>query len=329
MPCKTVVMPTDSIYFNPIYYRHMVGRAGRRGFDTIGNIVFYGVPRNKIKNFISSKTSNIKGVFSLNVNLLTQLSIIHTYNPNIMNAFNSFINNPIIKLSSKDYDLKTCQRSVYIKIQYLIHRFYLDSNFKPSITKSKALILLRNEKVPAMVLIDFIQTNFFDQIFESKTNIEEIANKLCIVFCHFLTHQFFQSEQVAAFEKSQKYIVLPELGQLREYLKKLSLEIDDYVKSFLGPEDNFELYKQGFPSFFRMMTMPKNSFVYDFFLTGNLDAVVQKNYISENCLWYAMKNLRYVSRVIRPLMGQKCDNLRDGYDFFAKKTEERFFEIKN
>ncbi len=31
-------MPTDCIYINSIYYRHMIGRAGRRGFDTIGNI---------------------------------------------------------------------------------------------------------------------------------------------------------------------------------------------------------------------------------------------------------------------------------------------------
>jgi replicative superfamily II helicase len=38
MPCKTVIMPTDCIYINSIYYRHMIGRAGRRGFDTIGNI---------------------------------------------------------------------------------------------------------------------------------------------------------------------------------------------------------------------------------------------------------------------------------------------------
>ena len=38
MPCKTVIMPTDCIYINSIYYRHMIGRAGRRSFDTIGNI---------------------------------------------------------------------------------------------------------------------------------------------------------------------------------------------------------------------------------------------------------------------------------------------------
>ena len=38
MPCKTVVMPADSIYFNAIYYRHMISRAGRRGFDTIGHV---------------------------------------------------------------------------------------------------------------------------------------------------------------------------------------------------------------------------------------------------------------------------------------------------
>ncbi len=61
MPCKTVVMPSDAIYFDSIYYRHMVGRAGRRGFDNVGNIVFYGLPEKKIKNFISSNVSQLTG----------------------------------------------------------------------------------------------------------------------------------------------------------------------------------------------------------------------------------------------------------------------------
>jgi len=39
----------------------MVGRAGRRGFDNVGNIVFYGLPEKKIKNFISSDVSQLTG----------------------------------------------------------------------------------------------------------------------------------------------------------------------------------------------------------------------------------------------------------------------------
>ena len=51
MPCKTVVMPADCVHINSTYYRHMIGRAGRRGFDTIGNIGNKGCERvNKSKH---------------------------------------------------------------------------------------------------------------------------------------------------------------------------------------------------------------------------------------------------------------------------------------
>ena len=61
MPCKTVVLTSDSVHFNAVKYKQMIGRAGRRSFDTFGNVVYFGVPQNKIKNFISSNIPSIKG----------------------------------------------------------------------------------------------------------------------------------------------------------------------------------------------------------------------------------------------------------------------------
>jgi replicative superfamily II helicase len=42
-------MPADCIYLDNIYYRHMIGRAGRRGFDTFGNVGKYSPV---FKNFL-------------------------------------------------------------------------------------------------------------------------------------------------------------------------------------------------------------------------------------------------------------------------------------
>lgn len=47
MPCPTVVFFGDSTDLNATTYRQMSGRAGRRGFDKRGNIVFAGVARYK------------------------------------------------------------------------------------------------------------------------------------------------------------------------------------------------------------------------------------------------------------------------------------------
>jgi superfamily II RNA helicase len=43
MPCKTVVFSGDSVFLSPQNYRQASGRAGRRGFDLLGNVVFNGI----------------------------------------------------------------------------------------------------------------------------------------------------------------------------------------------------------------------------------------------------------------------------------------------
>ena len=41
-------------------FKILFTRADRRGFDTIGNIVYFGVPENKVKSFISSDLIKLK-----------------------------------------------------------------------------------------------------------------------------------------------------------------------------------------------------------------------------------------------------------------------------
>ena len=45
MPCKTVVFSGDSVFLTALNFRQAAGRAGRRGFDLLGNVVFQGISR--------------------------------------------------------------------------------------------------------------------------------------------------------------------------------------------------------------------------------------------------------------------------------------------
>lgn len=61
MPFKTVIIAgwKNSNTFDSILYHQMIGRAGRRGFDTEGNLVFVNL---KWKNLITSQMDKIEGI---------------------------------------------------------------------------------------------------------------------------------------------------------------------------------------------------------------------------------------------------------------------------
>ena len=73
VPCKTVVIAGDEIYLTPLTYRQMAGRAGRRGFDNVGRVVFLGVPERKVKRLIAAHLPKLTGNFSISATLCLRL----------------------------------------------------------------------------------------------------------------------------------------------------------------------------------------------------------------------------------------------------------------
>ena len=51
----------------------MSGRAGRRGFDPVGNVVFFGVPSYKVQRLMTANVPKIVGNFPINVSLVLRL----------------------------------------------------------------------------------------------------------------------------------------------------------------------------------------------------------------------------------------------------------------
>jgi hypothetical protein len=61
MPCKSVVFAGDSVYLNSLNYHQCAGRAGRRGFDADGNVIFFGIKRSKISRLLTSNLPRLIG----------------------------------------------------------------------------------------------------------------------------------------------------------------------------------------------------------------------------------------------------------------------------
>ncbi len=73
MPCKTSVFLGDAVYFNAMNYRQMSGRAGRRGFDLRGNVVFFGVGSHKALRLMRSDLPILQGNVTLTASTVLRL----------------------------------------------------------------------------------------------------------------------------------------------------------------------------------------------------------------------------------------------------------------
>lgn len=73
MPCKTVVFFGDSVFLTSLNYHQASGRAGRRGFDLLGNVVFVGMPRSRALEIMSSSLPDLSGHFPLSTTLVLRL----------------------------------------------------------------------------------------------------------------------------------------------------------------------------------------------------------------------------------------------------------------
>jgi hypothetical protein len=76
MPCKTVVFTGDSIYLTALNYRQASGRAGRRGFDVLGNVVFHNMPPHRALEIMSARLPDLRGQFPTSVTLILRLFIL-------------------------------------------------------------------------------------------------------------------------------------------------------------------------------------------------------------------------------------------------------------
>lgn len=73
MPCKSIVFFGDSVFLTALNYNQCAGRAGRRGFDVLGNVVFVGLRPERVFEIMSSRLPDLRGQFPLSTTLVLRL----------------------------------------------------------------------------------------------------------------------------------------------------------------------------------------------------------------------------------------------------------------
>lgn len=79
-PARSVMILRDSPFLNPTSFRQMSGRAGRRGYDPVGNCVFVGVTQARIRSLLGSQVPLIRGGSPLNVSMVLRLQMLCNFN---------------------------------------------------------------------------------------------------------------------------------------------------------------------------------------------------------------------------------------------------------
>ncbi|KAF7550986.1 hypothetical protein G7Z17_g5343 [Cylindrodendrum hubeiense] len=121
MPCKTVIFTGDSIFLTAQNYRQASGRAGRRGFDLLGNVVFNGIPQDRVYEIMASRLPDLRGQFPISTTLILRLfGLLHGTNNSefAMDAVNALLSQTRLYLGGPDAEMSV-KHHVRFSIEYL------------------------------------------------------------------------------------------------------------------------------------------------------------------------------------------------------------------
>jgi superfamily II RNA helicase len=96
MPCRTVVFAGDSVLLHIGIFRQMMGRAGRRGFDPCGNVIFLGFPRLRLERLLSAAVPELRGSMPLSTTMVLRLltALHESKDPGLHKSIFKLLNTP-------------------------------------------------------------------------------------------------------------------------------------------------------------------------------------------------------------------------------------------
>lgn len=242
MPCATVVFVTDNVSLTPLNYRQAAGRAGRRGFDLLGNVIFHGVPPERTHRLINSNLPSLMGHFPTSTTLILRLfMLLHGSNnaSHAVNVVNSILSQNTLSAASDGEDFHDqVVHHIRFSIEYLRRMNLLGPAGEPTNFAACAAHLFYHE--PSNFLFNaLMREGVFHAVcaplsapgkenVDSELLTQEVNRKLLILMAHlFAREQFRDSDDPESFksELSTSVIVLPDMPQdAAEVVRKHNLE---------------------------------------------------------------------------------------------------------
>lgn len=243
MPCKTVVFAGDSVFLTALNFRQGAGRAGRRGFDALGNVVFLGIVPEKVFRLLSSRLPDLNGHFPITTSLILRLAtLLHESNNSqfAIRTINSILSQPRLYLGSPDSKMAVLHH-LRVSIEYLRRQSLLDINGSPLNFAGCVSHLYYTENAGWAFHALLASGYFHDLCQDIDANPEGVCLTLILVLSHIFGRQLCKRadkdfvEEVV--KRSSSIVFLPSLPkQAEEALRAHNAEtlaiFRTYVKTY-------------------------------------------------------------------------------------------------
>ncbi|KAF4582000.1 DEAD-like helicase [Ophiocordyceps camponoti-floridani] len=251
MPCKTVVFFGDSAFLTALNYLQAAGRAGRRGFDYLGNVVFAGMTAERAFEIMSSRLPDLRGHFPLSTTMILRILglLHHTSNSEFaVKAVNTLFTQTRICLGGPENQaamLHHLRFSIeYLRRQQLLSRECVPINFSGLVGH---LYFTENA---VFALHALIKEGYFHRLCANiHKDSQSILCEMVLVLAHlFVRVPVYDKKRAAEIaHKSPSMILLPPLPQqakrvLSEHNRETLGIFRNYVSTFVeqhlaGTED--------------------------------------------------------------------------------------------
>jgi len=244
MPCKTVVFSGDSVFLTALNFRQGAGRAGRRGFDLLGNVVFQGIPETKISRLLSSRLPDLNGHFPVTTTLTLRLfSLLHESksSPYAVKAINSLLSQPRLYMGGPVFKDQTLHH-LRFSIEYLRRQRLLDSrgatlNFAGLVSH---LYYTENSSFAFHALL---KEGYFHRLCanigqEERTTVETLMLVMSHLFGRVFCRQADEEYRQKVVKPSSSMVFLPSLPEeaanvLRDHADDTLQVFRAYVSTFI------------------------------------------------------------------------------------------------
>lgn len=181
MPFRNVIIYRDiniEDELNPLLFKQMEGRAGRRGHDTKGSVIFVGYNWERIKELTVSEIPSIKGRCSIEniyLPLGQQLSELYDNEMNFKNIFK--YNLYRLKESIEESEIEEEWNSMIEYLRYLVPKAFDDKELLKMLWRSRTFSM---DGIMYYHIVDMLEREFITNDVSELRQIE--ASKILLYF---------------------------------------------------------------------------------------------------------------------------------------------------